>query len=31
MGGGLESRRVGRVYGADGVLGHHPHKINKIT
>jgi len=24
MGGGLESRCVGRVYGADGAV-HHPH------
>jgi len=43
MGGGLESRCVGRVYGADGpvrVARHHPHRthdmsskeyINKIT
>jgi len=25
MGGGLESRCVGRVYGADGAARHHPH------
>jgi len=25
MGGGLESRCVGRVYGADGAM-HHPHR-----
>ena len=25
MGGGLESRCVGRVYGADGVMRHHSH------
>jgi len=28
MGGGLESRCVGRVYGADGaVRRHHPHQV----
>ena len=27
MGGGLESRRLGRVYGADGAVArHHPHR-----
>ena len=26
MGGGLESRCVGRVYGADGAVRHHPHR-----
>jgi hypothetical protein len=26
MGGGLESRCVGRVYGADGAARHHPHR-----
>jgi len=25
MGGGLESRCVGRVYGAEGAARHHPH------
>jgi len=25
MGGGLESHCVGRVYGADGAVRHHPH------
>jgi len=25
--GGLESRCVGRVYGADGAVRHHPHKL----
>ena len=28
MGGGLESRCVGRVYGADGAV-HHPHLMQK--
>jgi len=27
MGGGLDSRCVGRVYGADGAVWHHPHKL----
>jgi hypothetical protein len=27
MGGGLESLCVGRVYGADGAVQHHPHRI----
>jgi len=26
MGGGLESRCVGSVYGADGAVWHHPHR-----
>jgi len=26
MGGGLESRCVGRVYGANGASRHHPHR-----
>jgi len=26
MGGGLESRRVGRVYGADGAVRHRTHQ-----
>jgi len=26
MGGGLESRCVGRVYGVDGAVQHHPHR-----
>jgi len=26
MGGGLESRCVGRVYGADGAVLHNPHR-----
>jgi len=31
MGGGLESRCVGRVYGADGVVArHHPHRTQTI-
>jgi len=29
MGGGLESRCVGRVYGADGVR-HHPHRTHDL-
>jgi len=29
MGGGLESRCVGRVYGADGAVArHHPHRTH---
>ena len=28
MGGGLESHCVGRVYGADGVAQHHPHRTH---
>jgi len=33
MGGGLESRYVGRVYGADGAvrLAHHPHRTHEIA
>jgi len=27
MGGGLESRFVGRVYGADGTYPHHTHDL----
>jgi len=33
MGGGLESRCVGRVYGADGVMQlarHHPHRTHDL-
>jgi len=33
MGGGLESRCVGRVYGADGavrVAWHHPHRTHDL-
>ena len=31
MGGGLESRRVGRVYGADGaVQRHYPHRTHDL-
>jgi len=31
MGGGLESRCVGRVYGADGaVQRHHPHRTHDL-
>jgi hypothetical protein len=29
MGGGLESRCVGRVYGADGAV-HHPHRTHDL-
>jgi len=28
MGGGPESRCVGRVYGADGAVRHHPHRTH---
>jgi len=28
MGGGLESRCIGRVYGADGAVRHHPHRTH---
>ena len=28
MGGGFESRCVGRVYGADGAAWHHPHRTH---
>jgi len=32
MGGGLESRCVGRVYGADGVeRRHHPHRTQRLS
>jgi len=32
MGGGLESRCVGRVYGADGaVRRHHPHGTQRLS
>jgi len=34
MGGGLESRYVGRVYGADGAVGlarHHPHRSQMLS
>jgi len=30
MGGGFESRCVGRVYGADGGV-HHPHRTHDLT
>ena len=30
MGGGLESRCVGRVYGADGAARHHPHRTHHL-
>jgi len=30
MGGGLESRCVGRVCGADGAVRHHPHHTHKL-
>jgi len=30
MGGGLESRCVGRVYGADGAVRHHPHRTHGL-
>ena len=30
MGGGLESRCVGRVYGADGAR-HHPHRKQRLS
>ena len=30
MGGGLESRSVGRVYGADGAVRHHPHRRHDL-
>jgi len=29
MGGGLDSRCVGRVYGADGAV-HHPHRTHDL-
>jgi len=31
MGGGLESRWVGRVYGADGAVRHHPHRTHSTS
>jgi len=30
MGGGLESSCVGRVYGVDGGVRHHPHRKNDL-
>jgi len=30
MGGGLESRCVGRVYDVDGAVRHHPHHIHDL-
>jgi len=30
MGGGLESRCVGGVYGADGAV-HHPHRTQRLS
>ena len=30
MGGGLESRCVGRVYGADGAVRHHPQRTHDL-
>jgi len=30
MGGGLESRCVGCVYGADGAVQHHPHRKHNL-
>ena len=30
MGGGLESRCVVRVYGADGAVRHHPHRTRDL-
>ena len=30
MGGGLESRYVGRVYGADSAAWHHPHRKHDL-
>jgi len=30
MGGGLESCCVGRVYGADGAVRHHPHRTHNL-
>jgi hypothetical protein len=30
IGGGLESRCVGRVYGADGAVRHHPHRTHDL-
>jgi len=32
MGGGLESRCIGRVYGADGAgRWHHPHRTQRLS
>jgi len=31
MGGGLDSRCVGRVYGADGNVRHHPHRRHDLS
>ena len=31
MGGGLESRCVGRVYGADGATRQHPHRTQRLS
>jgi len=31
MGGGLESRCVGRVYGVDGTARHHPHRTHDLS
>ena len=31
MGAGLESRCVGRVYGADGAARHHPHRTQQLS
>jgi len=30
MGGGLDSRCVGHVYGADGAVRHHPHRTHDL-
>jgi len=30
MDGGLESRCVGRVYGVDGAVPHHPHRTHDL-
>jgi len=30
VGGGLESSCVGRVYGADGAVRHHPHRTHDL-
>jgi len=30
MGGGLQSRFVGRVYGADGAARYHPHRTHDL-
>jgi len=31
MGGGLESRCVGRVYGADGAVRQHPYRTQRLS